>query len=325
MKLVIRLGLLILSFSLLFAVKAQQKPSFHLLRSIRVGGASSWDYITVDPDNHRIYVSNGTRVVVLNEQSGDSVSAIPANGVHGIALVNSISKGYISNGRSNSCSVFDLKTNKLTGEIKTGDNPDAIFYDEFSKKIFTCNGRSKDATVIDPFTDKVIATIPLGGKPETAVSNGKGLIFVNIEDTNEVVQIAVSTLKVEKRWKLDQGEEPTGLVLDRTTNRLFVGCGNKLMLVLDAANGKTLAKLPIGDGCDGIAFDPSRKLIFASNGGDGTMTVVHESSASKFEIIQTVKTETRARTITADPMNHHVFLPSGQAPGTFHILEIGEN
>jgi YVTN family beta-propeller protein len=317
--------------SLLSPVNAQQKYSYHILKKYHVGGANSWDYITVDPDQHRLYVSNGTRVAILDALSGDSIGVIPnTNGVHGIAFISALGKGYTSNGRSNSCTVFDLKTNKVITEVKTGENPDAIFYDDYSKKVFVFNGRSKNATVIDPTSDKVIATIDLGGKPETGVSDGKGMVLVNIEDTSEIAQINASSLKVEKRWKLDEGEEPTGLAIDRNTKRLFVGCGNKLMLVLDAVTGKTLAKLPIGSGCDGVAFDPALKLAFASNGKDGTMTIVREVNADKFEVVQTVQTEVRARTIAVDTKNHHVFLPSvdsngAQAvAGSFHVLEVGE-
>ncbi|HCN83436.1 MAG TPA: hypothetical protein DIT07_07400 [Sphingobacteriaceae bacterium] len=264
--------------------------------------------------------------MILDELSGDSIGVIAnTQGVHGIAVIGSLGKGYTSNGRANTVTVFDLKTNKTLTEIKTGQNPDAIFYDDYSKKVFTCNGRSSDATVIDPATDQVIATIPLGGKPETAVSDGNGNIFVNIETTNEVIQLNANSLKVEKRWKLDGGEEPTGLSIDRSTKRLFVGCGNKLMLVLDAVSGKTLAKLPIGDGCDGVTFDQTLKRAFASN-GEGTITVVQETGSNKFDVIQTVKTENRGRTITMDQKTHHIFLPSlGSATaGTFHVLEVGE-
>jgi YVTN family beta-propeller protein len=326
---IVRISILLLSFSL--QVNAQQKYSYHILKTHHIGGANSWDYITVDPEQHRIYVSNGTRVAILDELSGDSVGVIPnTNGVHGIAFVSALGKGYTSNGRSNSSTVFDLKTNKIITEVKTGENPDAIFYDDYSKKVFVFNGRSKNATVIDPATDKVIATIDLGGKPETGVSDGKGMVLVNIEDTSEIAEINATSFKVEKRWKLDEGEEPTGLAIDRNTKRLFVGCSNKLMLVLDAVSGKTLAKLPIGNGCDGVAFDPTLKLAFASNGQDGTLSVIQEVNAGKFEVVQTVKTEVRARTLTVDPKNHHVFLPSANSngaqavAGSFHVLEVGE-
>jgi YVTN family beta-propeller protein len=320
------LFMLLISMTVSIQVHAQSKSSYRVLRTNTIKGAAAWDYISVDPDQHRLYISNGTRVVILNELTGDSIDVIPNTpGVHGIAIVNSLGKGYTSNGRGNNVTVFDLKTNKALAEIKTGQNPDAIFYDDYSKKIITCNGRSNDALIIDPLTEKVISTIPLGGKPETAVSNGKGQVFINIENTNEVVQLNTNSFKIEKRWKLDGGEEPTGLAIDRITERLFVGCGNKLMLVLNAATGQTLVKLPIGDGCDGVTFDQTLKRAVASN-GEGTMTIVQETDSNKFDVIQILKTENRGRTITMDQKTHHIFIPSlGSATaGTFHVLEVGE-
>lgn len=320
------LFILLASITVNLQLSAQSKPLYHVLKTSTIKGAATWDYLSIDPDQHRIYLSNGTRVVILNELTGDSVGVIPNTlGVHGIAILNALGKGYTSNGKANTVTVFDLKTTEILAEIKVGHNPDAIFYDDYSKKIITSNGRSSDATIIDPLTDQVVGTIPLAGKPETAVSDGKGHVFINIETSNEVVQLNTNSFKVEKRWKLDGGEEPTGLAIDRNTNRLFVGCSNKLMLVLDAVSGKTLAKLPIGGGCDGVAFDTGLNRAFASN-GEGTLTVVQETGPNKFDVIQTVKTETRGRTISIDQKNHHLFLPSlGLASaGTFHVLEIGE-
>ncbi|MDA9555039.1 YncE family protein [Pelobium sp.] len=319
-----------------YQVKAQT-VNYHILRKDIIGGTGGWDYININPTNHQIYVSHGNRITVLNSLTGDSVGVVsPTLGVHGVTFINALGKGYTSNGRANTVSVFDLKTNKILSEIAVGQNPDAIFYDDFSKKIFTCNGRSSDASVVDPKTEKVVATIPLGGKPETAVSDGKGNIFVNIEDKSEVVQFDAKTYTIKNRWKLGKGEEPTGLEIDRSTNRLFVGCGNKWMVVLDAKSGKILSQLAIGEGCDGIAFDQTKKLVFASN-GEGTVTIVKELNANKFEVVQTVVSAVRARTITVDQESHKVYLPTAEfakptstnarpalIPGTFYVLEIGE-
>jgi YVTN family beta-propeller protein len=341
MKNLFNLSLLIPVLALTVAVIAAPLPRYKLLKKHVIGGTGGWDYISVDAIRHRLYVSHGTQVVVLDEVSGDSVGNIAnTNGVHGIAIVSPLGKGYTSNGRSNTSSVFNLVDNKVIAEIKTGENPDAIFYDEYSKKLFVFNGRSKDATVIDPATEKVLATIPLGGKPEAGVSDGKGRVFVNIEDRNEVVVIDAAKLKVEKRFKLGGGEEPAGLAMDRSTSRLFVGCSNKLMVVLDAHTGKVIAKLPIGDGSDGVAFDPALKLAFSSN-GEGSLTVVRELSADKFAVVQTVKTEARGRTLALDPRTHHIFIPTADfkevsstvdkpttrpqaVPGSFRVLEIGQ-
>lgn len=323
-----------------FQSKAQQKTGFHIINKHKIGGSGGWDYITVDSHNKKMYVSHGSQVNILS-LAGDSVGIIEkTNGVHGIALVKAYGKGYTSNGRDNNCTVFNLNTHKPVGTIAVGTNPDAIFYDDFSKKVFVFNGRSNDATVIDPATDKVVATIPIGGKPETGVSNGKGKVYVNSETTNEVVVINAKTLKVENRFKIIGGEEPSGLAIDPLTNRLFIGCGgNQTFVVMDAANGKNLAKFPIGD-CDGVAFDPALKLAYSSN-GEGSLSVIREINAGKFEFVENIATEKSARTIGIDLSSHHIFLPAAQTeavaataenahprpkivPGSFHVIEVGQ-
>lgn len=323
------------------SVTAQNKTGFHILKKHAIKSDGGWDYLTVDAPNKKIYVSHGSQVNILSTSTGDSIGVIlNTNGVHGIALINALGKGYTSNGQDNSSTVFDLKTNAELGKIAVGINPDAIFYDDFSKKIYVFNGRSNDASVIDPATDKVLATIPLGGKPETGVSDGKGKIFVNSETTNEVVVIDANTYKVINRYKINAGDEPSGLAIDSATNRLFIGCGgNATMVVMDATNGKNLAKFKIGD-CDGVVFDPALKLAFCSN-GDGYVSVIKEVNANKFVFIENIISEKSARTIGIDLTTHHLFLPAAQmestAPtadngnprphmiaGTFHIIEIGK-
>ncbi|MEO6977702.1 MAG: YncE family protein [Mucilaginibacter sp.] len=323
--------------SLLFA----QKTGFKVLTTFPIKSSGGWDYITVDGASKRIYVSHGMQVNILDVATGDSVGVIPdTKGVHGIALVPEFNKGYTSNGRANSLTIFNLKTNEVLKQVTVGTNPDAIFYDEFSKKIYAFNGRSKDATVVDAATDMVVVTIPLGGKPETGVSDGKGKVFVNIEDTNEEVEIDAKTYKILNRWKLDGGEEPSGLAIDRKTNRLFIGCGgSKTMVVMDAGNGHIFGKYPIG-GCDGVAFDPALKLAYASN-GEGTISVIRELSADKFEFVENITTEPSARTIGIDVLTHKLYLPAGkskpvaptadnahprpqQIPGTFHVIVVGK-
>ncbi|MBB5396469.1 YncE family protein [Mucilaginibacter sp. AK015] len=320
---------------------AQTKTGLHILKKHSITSSGGWDYVTVDAAEKKIYVSHGTQVNILSTATGDSIGVIPnTNGVHGIALVKGLNKGYTSNGRDNSCTIFDLKTNVVVGKIAVGTNPDAIFYDEFSKKVYAFNGRSSDASVIDPATDKVVATIPLGGKPETGVSDGKGKIFVNSETTNEVVVINANNYKVIARYKINEGHEPSGLAIDKVTNRLFIGCGgNAMLVVMDAANGKNLAKFKIGD-CDGVAFDPALKLAYTSN-GDGNISVIKEVNANKFVFIENIPTEKSARTIGIDVLTHHLFLPAAQMEatlptaananprphmiaGSFHIIEIGK-
>jgi YVTN family beta-propeller protein len=323
---------LILIIALPHIIFAQQS-GFKVDKTFRIMSSGGWDYIAVGPNNNRIYVSHGTQVNILDETTGDSVGVIPGTtGVHGIAFAATLNKGYTSNGRLNNVTVFDLKTNQIISQIPTGQNPDAIMYDEFSKKIITCNGRSKDLSVIDPVTDKVVATIPVAGKPETAVSDGAGKIYVNIEDKSEISSINIATNTVEATWSLAPGVGPTGLAMDKKTKRLFAGC-DKLLIVLDATDGKVVDKLLIADGCDGVCFDGGLKYVFASC-GEGKLSIVEELSADKFKVLDNVETKRSARTSAVDEKTHMVFLPAADTenavagerpkmiPGTFQVLVV---
>jgi YVTN family beta-propeller protein len=284
---------------------------YHVLAKIPIGGEGGWDYVTIDSDTRRVYVSHATRVVVVDVESKKIVGEISDTpGVHGIALAPSLNRGYTSNGRSNNVTVFDLKTLKSLGQIQTGQNPDAILYDALSSHVFTFNGRSKDATVIQAETGKVTATLPLGGKPEFAVSDGKGRAYVNIEDTHEVAEIDTVKLRVTKRYVLTGCEEPSGLAMDIAQRRLFSVCANKVMVVSEPDSGKVIASLPIGQGTDGAGFDASKRLAFSSN-GDGTLTVVQEASG-QYEVIGNVQTQRGARTMTVDAKTHKIYLPAAQ-------------
>jgi len=316
------------------------QKDFHLLKTFHIQSAGGWDYIAVGPGNNRLYVSHGIQVNILNQTTGDSIGVIEnTTGVHGIAFDISQNKGFTSNGRLNNVTVFDLKTNAVIAQIPTGANPDAIMYEPFSKKIITCNGRGKNLSIIDPISNKLLDSIDVGGKPETAVSNGDGIVYVNVEDKNEIVVVNMKTMKAEIHWPIPPGEEPTGLAYDKSTNRLFAGCGNKYLMVINASNGAIVDKLPIGDGCDGVGFDIYTKNIFTSNGADGTMSVYHEISADKFELLSTVTTKRSARTIAVDEQTHLIYLPSAELekpdpntpnarprmiPGTFQVLVIGQ-
>ncbi len=320
-------------------LQAQDSKAFHVLKTFHIASAGGWDYLAIGPGNNRLYVSHGTQVNILDKATGDSVGVIEnTTGVHGIAFDKSQNKGYTSNGRLNNVTVFNLATNAVITQIASGENPDAILYELFSNKIITCNGTSKNLSVIDPVEGKVLATIPVGGKPETAVSNEKGKLYVNIEDKNEIVVIDVKTFTVEAHWPLLPAEEPTGLAIDRKTNRLFAGCGNKLLAIVDAVDGRLITTLPIGDRCDGVAFDPVTKNIFTSN-GEGTMSVFREKSADNYEAIATVATKRGARTITVDDQTHLIYLPTADfelpdpnnptarpkmIPGTFQVIVIGQ-
>lgn len=326
---------LVLLAGLLFSVitYAQKQAAYHLAKTFHIASGGGWDYLAVNDD--KLYVSHGTQVNILNKNSGDSVGVIEnTQGVHGIAFIKDVNKGYISDGRSNNVTVFDLQTNKTVAQIPTGENPDAIMYDPFSKKIYTCNGRSKDMSVIDPVTNKVVKTIALGGKPETAVSDEAGKLYINIEDKNEIAEVNTQTLEVEKRWSIAPGEGPTGLAYDKKTKRLFAGC-DKLLMVSDAVAGKVITKVPIGDGCDGVAFDEATKNILTSN-GEGTLTVIHENGGNDYSVVENVVTKRGARTIALDEETHKVYLPTAEfepvtstaekrerpkmIPGTFQVL-----
>lgn len=315
-----------------------QSDTFHVAKIFHIQSGGGWDYIAVGPGNNRLYVSHGIQVNILDKTTGDSVGVIEnTTGVHGIAFDQANRKGYTSNGRLNNVTVFDLNSNKVLTQIATGENPDAILYEPFSKKIITCNGRSKDLSVIDPGENKVIATIPVGGKPETAVSNEAGKLFVNIEDKSEIAEVDMKTFTVTNHWSIAPGEEPSGLAFDKKTNRLFAGCGNKLLVIVDASTGKVIDKLPIGDGCDGVGFDAITKYIYSSN-GEGTLSVIHEKTADKFEPVATVATKRGARTIAVDQFTHLIYLPTAEfestnnasqggrpkmIPGTFQVLVVG--
>ncbi|MDX6529284.1 MAG: hypothetical protein QOH41_1574 [Blastocatellia bacterium] len=298
---------LLVSVSVLLgsAILCAGPSGYHVTKTLKLGGDGGWDYLTVNA--RRVFISRGTHVMVVDADTGALVGDIPnTNGVHGIAIVPDLDKGFISDGRANDVTIFDVKTLKVTGTAPTGKNPDAIIYDPASKRVFTFNGASKDATAIDAQTGTVAGTIALGGKPEFAVADEKGHIFVNIEDTSEIVQFDSRKLTVENRWKIAPGEEPSGLAIDRKNRRLFSVCSNKLMVVVNANDGKIITTLPIGSGTDAAGFDPETGYAFSSN-GDGTLTVVHEDSPDKFTVVENVPTLRRARTMALDTKTHQVY------------------
>lgn len=324
------LSLLILAAAL--SIFAQS--GYKLINTFHIASSGWWDYIAVH--GNKLYVSHGTQVNILDKNNGDSLGVIPNTaGVHGIAFDDATGKGFTSNGRLNNVFVFDLKTNEILDSVKTGENPDAIFYEDYSKKIITCNGKSKDLTVIDPVTGKVVATIQLTGKPETAVSDGAGKVFVNNEDKSEIAVVDIKNYKVLANWSIAPGEEPSGLSIDRSTKRLFAGCDNRMLVVVNATNGKIVSKQPIDDGCDGTAFNAKLKYVYSSN-GEGTLTVIEELSRDNFKAVENVKTKRGARTLCVDPETGNVYLPvaefepntpEGQRPkmvdGTFQVLVFG--
>jgi DNA-binding beta-propeller fold protein YncE len=283
---------------------------YKIVNRFKLPGNGGWDYLSVDEAGGRLFVSHSTMVVVVDLKTGQVAGMInDTPGVHGIALAPDLNKAFISVGRSASVAVIDMKTLTLLTTISgTGQNPDAIMYDQFSQKVFTFNGGSANATVIDAKTNAIITNIALEGKPEFPVSDGKGKIYVNIEDKSLITLINATTLKVEKSWSIAPGEEPTGLALDNETHRLFSVCSNKLMVIVDALDGHIVTTLPIGDGCDGVKFDPGLKRAYSSN-GEGTMTVVQEVSKESFKVVENFPTMSGARTLAVDTKTHHIYLP----------------
>jgi YVTN family beta-propeller protein len=316
--------------------------AYKVIKTVKLGGDGGWDCLTVDSQARRLYISRGTHVMVVNADTGEFGGDIPGtNGVHGIALVPALGKGFTSNGRDNTVSVFDLKTLHVSKQIPVGKNPDVIIYDPESKLVFTGDGGSRDVTAIDPKRETVKGTIPLDGRPEFAVSD-EGHVYVNLEDKSMIAKIDSRKLTVEARWPLAPGEEPTGLAIDQKHHRVFAACANKLMAVVNTDDGHVVASVPTGGGADGAEFDSSGQIAFSPNGGDGTLTVIHEDSPDKFSVVQTLPTQRGARTMTLDPKTHTVFLITAEfgqppaptaerphprpsiVPGSFTLLIVGK-
>jgi DNA-binding beta-propeller fold protein YncE len=325
----------------LMGLNAQNVPSgYKIVQKISLAGDGFWDYLNADDATGMLYVSHGKMVHVVDMKTGQNVATITdVNGVHGIAIAPEFNKGFISNGADSNVTVFNTKDYSVIEKIAvTGKNPDAIMYEPFTKTIITWNGRSSNATVIDAQTDKVVQTIPLAGKPEAAVSDGKGKIFVNIEDKSEISLINVKTWKVEQTWSISPGEGPSGLALDNATHRLF-SATDKLMVILDAETGKVITTVPTGGRVDGAGFDPGLKRAYSSC-GEGILTVVQEENPNSFKVLANVPTQSGARTISVSAKTHRIYLPTAEfgptpekttdnprprptvKPGTFTILVV---
>jgi DNA-binding beta-propeller fold protein YncE len=284
------------------------KAGYHLLKKIEVGGEGGWDYLFVDGAARRLYVSRGTRVMVFDADTGKSVGEIPdTTGVHGVAIADDLGRGFTSNGRDGSVTIFDSKTLKTISKVKVGTNPDCIIYDPATHRVFAFNRGSSSFSAIDAKSGEAAAPVDLGGHPEFAVADGKGMVFVNLDNKSEIVAIDSRKLEVKAHWPVEPGEDPSGLAIDRKRMRLFSVCGNKKMMVLDATTGKVVADLPIGTGPDAAGFDPETNLAFSSN-GEGTLTVIHQDSADKYSVVENVTTQRGARTMAVDPKTHNVFL-----------------
>jgi len=330
----------LLTLSLIFlgiVVLGQKNPGpYKLIKEIPVEGDGFWDYLSVDQAMGHLFLSHGTIVQVMDLKTEKIIGTIPnTTGVHGIAIELEAGKGYISDGRIDSITVIDCKTLATIGKIaSTGKNPDAIIYDPFSKRVCAFNGRGQNITVIDVVKDKVVGTIAVSGKPEFAVSDGKGKMYVNIEDKSTIVKFDPMTLKLEEEWSLAPGKEPSGLAIDKTNMRLFSACSDsKQVVVMNANNGKVIQVLPMGSGCDGLIFIPEDKNIITSN-GEGTLTVIHQIDPDHYAVIQTLPTKKGARTITYNPKTGKIYLPTADVkmengkramtPGSFEVLVVSK-
>lgn len=292
------------------AAAFSQTSGYKVSGAINIGGQGFWDYTAIDAPMHRLYISHANRVHVIDLKTNKIIGEIPnLNGVHGIVFADEFGKGFISNGRSDSVTVFDLKSLKtIAGIHVTGKDPDAIVYDPFTKRVFTMNGHSSNVTAIDAKTDKVIGTIQLDGSPEFCVSNGKGLMYVNLENKSQIEVFNPKTLKTIKTWSLAPGEGPSGLAIDVKHDILFSGCHNKLMVISNAKTGKVISTVPIGGRVDACGFDPETNLAFSSN-GDGTLTVIREVSPKEFKVIDYIVTQQSCRTMEIDLNSHNIYLP----------------
>ena len=331
--------LTIVALSVLAVAFAQS--GYHQIKKINIAGDGFWDYLTTDPGTGRVFVSHGTEVDVVDPKKGEVSGKITGlKLVHGIALAPEFNHGFISDGAANQVVVFDMKTLEKTGTVAAGMNPDGIIYDPASKRVFAFNGRSASATVVDAEKGTPAGTVMLEGKPEFSAPDGKGHVFVNIEDKSEVMDIDAKGLTVAHKWPLAPCEEPSGMAMDEKSRRLFSGCDNKMMAVMNADTGKVVTTVPIGDGVDATWFDPGTKYIFNSCGQDGVLTVIHEDSPDKYSVVENVPTEKAARTMALDPKTHMVYLAVAKVemlpaegegkrprrkvqPGTFGLLEFG--
>lgn len=302
---------------------AVQAANYRALKEIPIGGAGGYDYVNVDPAARRLYISHGTKAVVVDIDKATIVGEIPDTpGIHGIALAPELKRGFTSNGREAKVTIFDLDSLQTISKVETGPNPDSIIYEPSQQEVYAFNGRGDSASVIDAKSGKVVATIPLGGKPEFAAADPKaGRVYCNLENKSEIAEIDIKAHQVLNHWSISPGEEASGMAIDPEHHRLFIGCHNKLMEMIDSTNGKVVGSVPIGDGVDANAFDPGAQLAFSSN-GEGTVTIAHEDSPNKLTVVQNLKTQRGARTMALDAKTHNIYLPVGSGE-SFKILVYG--
>jgi len=307
---------LLIAAAILAAVPAFAQKRYKVVNRVKLGGEGGWDYLYYDKDGHRLFITRGTHVMVVDTASLKVTSDIPdLSGIHGVTLAPEFNRGFISNGGDNSVTIFDLKTLKRLDNVKVGERPDAIMYDPFTKHVFTFNARSKDSTVVDAATGKVLGTVPLGGKPEFPATDEKGNVFVNIEDKSQIAEIDATKLTVLNTWPVSPCQEPSALAFDRAHHRLFAGCDNKVMAVVDSESGKVVTTVPIGGGVDAGRFNANTQEVFMSC-GEGVLTVIHEDSPDKYTVTQNLPTAKGARTMVMDYESDTVYLVTAQREAT---------
>lgn len=312
-----RIFALFLAATFLAAIPAFAQKQYKVVNTVKLGGEGGWDYLYYDKDGQRLFITRGSHVMVVDAKTLKVSGDIPdLSGIHGVALAPELGRGFVSNGGDNTVTIFDLKTLKKLDSVKVGERPDAILYDPFTKHVFTFNARSKDSSVVDAASGKVVGTVPLGGKPEFPVSDGKGKVYANIEDKSEIAEIDATKLSVLNRWSVSPCQEPSALAFDVTHHRLFAGCDNKMMAVVDSDTGKVLTTVPIGAGVDAGRFNSNTQEVFMSCGGDGVLTVIHEDSPDKYTVTQNLATAKGARTMAMDYASHTAYLVTAQREAT---------
>jgi hypothetical protein len=323
------------------AIPAWAGNSYHILKKIPLGSSEgTWDFSAIEESSRRLFIAHETQVEVLNLDTGKLVGSIPdTHGAHGIALAPEFKHGFVTNGNNATVTMFELDTLKRLADIPAGNLPDSIVYDAVSKRVFSFNTVSRNATVVDAADGKVLGSVELDGKPEFALADGEGHVFVDLVDKAVVARIDSQTLSIDQRWPVTSCDRPTSLAMDKTTHRLFIGCRNLMLYVMDSENGRILANLPIGDNVDTTAFDPATRLIFSST-EDGIITIMHEDGPDSFRVVDTVKTKNGSKTMALDPKTHRLFVPCGEvkklppespggkqrkkvAPNTFAVFVVG--
>jgi DNA-binding beta-propeller fold protein YncE len=321
----------------LMAIPAAAQKSFKVADRVKLGGEGGWDYLTYDPAGNRIFITRGNHVMVVDAKTLKPTGDITdLSGTHGVALAEELGRGFISSGGDNMMVIFDLKTLKVLDKVKVGERPDAILYDHSAKRVYTFNAKTQDSTVVDATTGKVIGSVPLGGKPETGVADGKGNVYVNIEDRSEIVRIDTKKLVVAEHYPMAGCDEPSALAFDVAHRRLFAGCASRVVAVVDPDSGKLVTTVDIGGGVDAGAFNPKTQQILMSCGADGVLSVIHEDMPDKYTVVQNVPTEKGARTMALDEKSNTIYTvtaqfdptppPAGQRrkmiPGTFELLVV---